>query len=83
VTNSDEPVFGARTAISEVVDKLYAAGKSREDTYNLLGAAPELLDACEYALFHIDVRLKDRMDLFTADERNVLRKAIAKAKGVG
>ena len=44
-------------------------------------AAPDLLDACEYALLHIDVRLKDRMDLFTADERNVLRKAIAKARG--
>jgi len=43
----------------------------------------QLVSALEYALFHIDHRLRHRPDLFTDDEKDRLRAAIAKAKEVG
>ena len=36
-----------------------------------------LVRAARYMMGHIDVRLAHRMDLITADERNVLRTALA------
>jgi hypothetical protein len=49
----------------------------------LIAAAPELLDACRFALFTLQHRegLRHRLDLFTEDERSMLRKAIEKAEG--
>lgn len=51
----------------------------------LIASAPELLDALRFALLHIEHRdgLKHRKDLFTDDERDYLRAAIAKAEGGG
>lgn len=45
----------------------------------LITAAPELLKAAEYIIFHLDMR--DSAQVITRDEREVLRSAIRKAKG--
>lgn len=56
-----------------------------EDRANahLMISAIDLLGACRFALFTIEHRegLSHRKDLFTDDERNKLREAIAKAEG--
>lgn len=50
---------------------------------HLIAAAPELLEACQWVLFHLEHRegLRHRKDLFSDDELNRLRTAIAKAEG--
>ncbi len=46
-------------------------------------AAPALLKACKFALLTIEFRegLRNRKDLFTDDERDILRYAIRAAEG--
>jgi hypothetical protein len=62
-------------------EEICAIHSGNKANQSLLAAAPDLLDACRYALMTIETRLKHRKDLFTDDEINVLRKAIRKAEG--
>lgn len=52
----------------------------REQTMNLIAAAPDLLEACEKALDKFK-EAHDRGDLSTFEEMEACRKAIAKTKG--
>jgi hypothetical protein len=80
LTHEPEPIVVAENGLLCSIAAPTLKGDRLADA-NLISAAPDLLEACRYALMTIETRLKHRKDLFTDDEINVLRKAIRKAEG--
>ena len=64
----------------EITGRTVALVYDDKDT-DLISAAPDLLEALEWIVFHLEHRLGNRPDLITSNEKQRLTAAIAKAKG--